>query len=281
MKKYKLIKEYPRCPIALDEVVTYSKESDEYISKCNRAWIAPWEITNYPEFWEEVKGYEILSFSNKETVNLYPLYVLKDDGLYHYVKGSLDHPPSKSTEEELLNLNRVEIHQVKRTSDNEVFTVGDKVEYKQKSSYGSWIIDNFFVRRDKKLLARNQNNIICEYIDDISKVQEPLFTTEDGYDVYEGEKCYVVCTSNELSFVPYNVFNTKPFLNDNDFVHFKKKENAEKWIEDNKPQYSKKDIQDAINSVKCWGVKNQQVGTKKAIWLIHEEDFWKSLNDRT
>ena len=112
MSKYKLIKIYPGSP-KLGTIVEVDKDG-WCCTSCN---LNP---QDYPEFWEKVveKDYEILSFKS----NFYT-FVLDDDGYYSYNKNR-----------ERLSLSNLEknplytIHSVKRLSDGEVFTVGDKCD---------------------------------------------------------------------------------------------------------------------------------------------------------
>ncbi|MCF1558974.1 hypothetical protein, partial [Escherichia coli] len=50
------------------------------------------------------------------------------------------------------------IHEVKRLSDNEVFSVGDKVYYDDGggSHANHWVIDHFYIRNDGVMLARGK-----------------------------------------------------------------------------------------------------------------------------
>lgn len=56
------------------------------------------------------------------------------------------------------------IRSVRRLSDNEVFTIGDTVTYKE-ARYLPYIITNFFIK-DDKILARSEGNNYCEFVDD-------------------------------------------------------------------------------------------------------------------
>jgi hypothetical protein len=56
------------------------------------------------------------------------------------------------------------INSVLRKSDNIIFTIGDEVMYLN-STYGSFIITNFF-KKDDGILARSEGNNYCEYVDD-------------------------------------------------------------------------------------------------------------------
>ena len=83
------------------------------------------------------------------------------------------------------------------------------------------------------------------------KVEEkqPLFITEDGKGAFEGDKMFYV-DIDETAY-PYSWTPTQTTINkkqtfrgrkDRDLYLFSTREAAEKWIEENKPIYSKKDI---------------------------------------
>lgn len=100
------------------------------------------------------KDYEILCFV---TVPKSPVvtYLSKNpDGTFgHY----------ECIEQDLISSSTHTIHSVKRLSDGKVFSVGDEVKYIS-SNYGSFIITNFFVKKDG-ILARSDGNNYCEYVD--------------------------------------------------------------------------------------------------------------------
>ncbi len=102
MKKYKLIKKFPGSD-ELGTIITGSKETmySKGLGYRNYDWV---HVEIHPEFWEEIveKDYEILSQTSVRVCNP------KDN--YKVVRNTTP-----------------VIHSVKRLSDGEVFTVGDKV----------------------------------------------------------------------------------------------------------------------------------------------------------
>ena len=108
MKKYKLIKEYPGSPKVGDIVKGYGTDS-------------------WSEFWEEVveKDYEILSFKQDSGIaDLWTKFHTNSWG--RNVNGQCVTNPY--TTEEILSNKLYAIHSVKRLSDGEVFTLGDKAK---------------------------------------------------------------------------------------------------------------------------------------------------------
>jgi hypothetical protein len=129
-----------------------------------------------------------------------------------------------------------EIYSVKRLSDGEVFTIGDKInttaEYNVKITY-IFIDSNcvFFNKRYAGCFA------LCDLSEKISKVKRHLFTTEDGVDIFEGDEYWIV-SKEDFSLLKKVVpmsFPEKSF-------NFSTKESAENYIIENKPCLSFNDI---------------------------------------
>lgn len=226
-KKYILIKTYPGSP-ELGVEVFYTGRG---YTNVNGMFYFPIEtIENHPEFWKEIVGkdYEILesecSFGQRHpTVNL------------------SDH------ENELLFNQIHKIKKVKRLSDGIIFTIGDLVNYNKKSNYGNWNINNFLFK-DNKILARSENNCICEFIEDLKHVKTPLFITRDGVMIYENDKYWAVhlhelYVKNSIAINTVNGWN----YSNGEYLLFATNEAAEKYVENNKPIYSKKQIIEALD----------------------------------
>jgi len=134
-----------------------------------------------PEYQQEkvsadtvVKDWEILAFKKKtENLDRY------DTGSYIF-RNPNDPQYDWALKDAIKNNTLLEIFTVKRLSDGEVFTLGDKVRYVPiDNSYG-WVIDNFFVS-DGVMLARGKDNEPVEDIRTIGKViDEPqkLYTQQ-------------------------------------------------------------------------------------------------------
>lgn len=156
--------------------------------------------------WEEIiKEYEILSFKSLK-IKDYALS-LKDGG-YISIEGSRNVP----LQEMLANKN-FEILSVKRLSDGEVFTLGDKVsatdnKYSRgntiiNSKSGTWIPDfynttvgSFKIIDDIMCVIYSYNNRdYGQPINYVKKLTKPLFKTEDGVEVFCGDSYWCVNTS--------------------------------------------------------------------------------------
>lgn len=150
-------------------------------------------------------------------------------------------------DENIIPKKLLKIHSVRRTSDGEVFSLGDEVTYKD-AHYLPYIIENFFVKEDK-ILARSEGNNYCEFVDD-SLIKKPkdkeqvLFTTEDGVDIRSGETTWVLSTNNWRSSPTRVPENGNPYkgVTGKEFKYFSSYEAVEQYILENKPCLSANDI---------------------------------------
>jgi hypothetical protein len=157
---------------------------------------------NYPEFWEEVKekDYEILKTCPIEGI----------------------------------------IYSIKRLSDGEVFTVGDKVD-------GPCGRNQKTVKISTEWIYYFDNKYKTTYtyrLEEINHSKEPLFVTEDGKGIFH-ERIPVVIYSKLTQKQLYSGLYFKslhPQFTYTQPLFFAKKENALAWVEENKPQYSKKQV---------------------------------------
>lgn len=232
MSKYRLIKKYPGSP-----------ELGTIITQTNGYGMTYIEAHKYPEFWEEVveKDYEILSFKSK-----CEQYRILDTntGLYKYFKPGHHELLSKKY---LIQEGSYQIHSVKRLIDGEVFTIGDKV----RDSLTDRMTDNkvktishfssVATPGGGSCLIVQFESGITSVLSNISKVEKPLFTTEDGVDVYVGDRISTVLLSDMEIFTADGLVgrDTKPAEG---FKYFSTKEKAEEHILMNKPCLSVADI---------------------------------------
>ena len=227
--KYILKKEYPGSP-----------KLGNTIDNLENDW-----IENYPEFWQEVveKDYEILSFINVNN----KIYELRLDG--RYFNDELKYNDYKYCLEVL------KIHSVKRLSDSQIFTIGDKVF----TEYVNYTINKIDIVNDKCMVTalydtNNPNGSRFHYnLNNLKKAKQPLFTTEDGVDIFEGDNLYSI--DNMLNIRKHLLFNARyddnTLLNNriffnSDYKHFSTKEKAEEYILMNKPLLSLSDVWDNL-----------------------------------
>lgn len=280
MKKFKLIKEYPG----------YSKEdigkiailqNNGFAKNCyqfnNKHYISP-NIEEYPEFWEEIikKDYEILS-----------LIFIKDDNWLHDLKrgqivkcrshrnGHLEFETSKGWDaysgvqgfQGILS-EAFSIYSVKRLSDGEIFTIGDKITTKGEVINEFEIINNklkiWFVCPSYSYPSKPKNNgsitgcgnMGFNWLNTVKKLKIPLFTTEDGVDIFNEnieifklwtDKYWCATfhwtfdsfiTNNNTNYIPQQIFNKEQ----HGILYFSTKEKAEEYIIENKPCLSVNDV---------------------------------------
>lgn len=243
MKKYKLIKEYPESPKLNDVAESCKAFKNKYIvpetTTCESYDI--YNPENYPEFWEEIieKDYEILSLK----------YIKPNNWLWDYKTNQII--KCKITDNKL-NFKRsngswdsydsdyigfvtevFSIYSIRRLSDGEIFTIGDNIKAFDRIE----IIKNFYQgmhNSQKHMMFWNLGYSINEFV----KVKQPLFTTEDNVDIFEGDTIYMI-DKFDYSF-------TDGIANNKDFgcnkLRFSTKEKVEEYILMNKPCLSINDV---------------------------------------
>jgi len=127
---------------------------------------------------------------------------------------------------------RESINSVKRKSDGEVFTIGDVISNMCDSEQK---ISELYINKDGKMCVYTSTT--CRFtIQNIKKVKTPLFTTEDGVEIFQGDNFTVLQLS---SFTFIESCKHKP---GNGFIAFSTKEKAEEYILLNKPCLSLNDL---------------------------------------
>jgi len=141
---------------------------------------------------------------------------------------------SNYTEKEILATLKTKIHSVKRLSDGEVFTIGDKA-ITRLSNYGN--IRVFEICQNKLYIKSDENATVYDCkIKDLKIIKTPLFRTEDGVNIFEGDKTYSV--NRHFTLNAFRSNNGK----EPSFVYFSTKEKAEEYILWNKPRLSLREI---------------------------------------
>lgn len=240
MKKFKLIKEYPGSPklgtIIIETMIiscrpkfkTYTIYGGDI--NCDMGKFRIDFPENHPEFWEEIveEDYEILKLKLKKNVNTIVEYSqIKPDVLDSIIFQLYD------------------IYQVKRLSDGEVFTVGDRVT--------AGFIKKFWLQANNLIVTVNTGTHDLQIsLKNLIKKEKPLFTTEDGVDIFEGDKFYTVRTSDFKLLQPYTVYS-------DDVVHFSTKEAAEEYILMNKPCLSINDVSSILQEGKSYQYHNTTI----------------------
>jgi len=232
MSKYKLIKNYPGSGIVVGKILDFTNTNEIIIENTDgfTYTYCLGDCQLYPEFWELVveKDYEILSFvhDGSHGVPLGFKINITNGWLESYDRQVL--PLSHYLESSCWKINSV-----KRLSDGGIFTINDK-------------LDGFDVTT-KISLFRIENNQMKVGIREVGVVslsackhkKNPILVTEDGKEIFEGDRFSYVnyLLSPFLDIVAYPNHSTK------DGMHcFSIPKLALEYIEDNKPQFSKKDM---------------------------------------
>ena len=192
-------------------------------------------IENYPEFWQEVveKDYEILEVKGKY------------GAISSYIE-ELDNDLKDKT-----------IFKIKRLSDGkeEIFTIGDKTN---NGTISKFEIDSNGVRVFFEEKPKNYH----VSLNSIKHVKQPLFTTEDGVDIFEGDE--VVCFDKEDWITRNEKYKFQPFdVKDKNYLFFSTKEKAEEYILMNKPVLS-------LTDLKNLGIFNETDYCKR-MWITIKE----------
>ena len=128
---------------------------------------------------------------------------------------------------------RESINSVKRKSDGEVFTIGDVIANMCDSEQK---ISELYINKDGKMCVYTSTT--CRFtIQNIKKVKTPLFTTEDGVVIFEGDKYYFI--NNGFNAVKSFGEDLGVFMS---AKTFSTKEKAEEYILLNKPCLSFTDV---------------------------------------
>lgn len=261
MKQYKLIQTYPGSPELGDiyEKIQGICPGGVYMYKninkpgcCLNAVI----IEHNSKYWEEVikKDYEILSFICNQNYNklIKGEIIYKQD--YNTFEGvsiydNKTRIVSQVCNEILLTYPHWSIHSVKRLSDGEIFTIGDKVF----SVYINYTINKINIVNNKCMInalydTNDPNGSRLNYnLNNLKKSKKPLFTTEDGVDIFEGDEYYYF-RFHSWTFDKARAnqeFHSQDKLSSNS-LYFSTKEKVEEYILMNKPVLSLKDVENIL-----------------------------------
>jgi hypothetical protein len=235
--KYKLIKKLPFENSPKMGYISIEKESLQ--SNKSHSWMSLWfKPEQHPEFWEKIveKDYEILSFINVNN----KIYKLQKDGRYFHYELKYN--------EYNYCLSQLKIHSIKRLSDGEVFTIGDKIQLDNDNKEYGTITELYISHEQLRFYCDTLGGVLCHDLDKrnnftiyISK--KPLFTTEDGVGIFEEDKFYVLVTPfNDKNKTNICEQTASSYYRDCKLLTFFTKEKAEEYILMNKPCLSLNDI---------------------------------------
>lgn len=247
MKKYKLLQTYPGLTGSIEEgdTVEYYFNWDLY-GKENLCYVGLTKdvVENNPKFWKKVveKDYEVISIVDKNNSK----DIRKAVGW-----GNMD---SDWLEKVAVGDPWI-IRSVKRLSDGELFILGDAA--KTITSRGQHKINNFKIKqkainKDKKTgeLIRDGIDRIWVYwgndeggnwLDKIEHCIKPLFITEDGKEIFEGDIFYWIPKNFDCVFTSTAKKGTTQ-TDSNRYKKFSKKETAVEYFLMNSPCLSVNDV---------------------------------------
>ena len=198
MKKYKLIKEYPGSPKL--GFIVFDRINGMYHNIETGNMYGSQHIENQSEYWEEVveKDYEILKSC-----------------------------PIEGT-----------IHSVKRLSDGEVFTLGDKIKVYQHGSTKT--IDSIDLYGNtssmKEGIWLRYSTGSCHMTHIIKQKPQPIYLTHDGKDIFPEDIVWYV--NKENFYHDYIKAYPEVKFNSDIRAYFLTEEEAKKYIIENKPALS-------------------------------------------
>lgn len=180
------------------------------------------------------KDYEILSFKN----DYGQIFTLKKDSYKLSFESEKADYSWRTLEHMLTIATHCVIYSIKRISDGKIFTSGDFVEHTKYPSL-TCNIDSFYINKNGACLIHSNDGGFSEDISLVKKVKEPLFTTEDGMEIYRGDRYWIVDSST------FRIFSCKSFgvvLKHSSDLYFSSEEIAKDYILKNKPLLSLKDV---------------------------------------
>src|SRR3990167_4452550 len=191
--------------------------------------------------WNKVPPRQVVFKEEKKVVELpkYPEGILEFINFGNIVRIGLDQPYQSWCKENLKSNNS--IHKVKN-SKGEVFTVGDETTNGEIKIFDTERNCNYIVA-ECWYSKRYVDSIRRLYvkIDDLQNPKQPILKSEDGFCLFDCDKmCYL---TPALEYRETIIKSNEPLCSD--FKYFKHKANAEKYIEENKKQFSVKDIDNA------------------------------------
>lgn len=195
--------------------------------------------------------YEIVSLKDKYS-NRIMTRTDQVEILHRYNKPSIKTRAFKSgnwflPEHDLIKNPNWVIHSVKRLSDGEVFTIGDAI--KERTTQTAYII-RFEITAYTLVAIIDSGSM--RVMDSWRKVvtKTPLFKTEDGVDIYEGDKITIVNTKDfriSNTDIPENHIrgHCRVWDGSDGYLQFSSKQAAEEYIILNKPCLSLMDLKKA------------------------------------
>jgi hypothetical protein len=212
-----------------------TSEKNYKVSEPQNYTIPKWIVENSND-WEEIKEFpKIISFRNNSNDVIFKIC---KDGMFSCM----------NLENGLFNerdLKSHEIYQV-QTSETEIFTVGDKVKFYDNISILEKIYFNEHNQLSFKVSHPEAPRVGVFDTSRLEKVSELLFITEDSIEMFEGDD-YIAIDPKDFSLV-LSIADEGSL--ESNWLKFSTEETAEKYIEQNKPKFSIKQIEELTEDLK-------------------------------
>ena len=223
-------------------------------------WELPMWVVEKSNEWEEVieRGYDILKFKDTFTGNVFEgneEYGYSPNNERIYVLSL----KNMSSEGRCVESGDIIITKVKRLSDGVEFSIGDLVTYID-ANWKNVTIKEFFDSNDSYVRFSTGGS---QRLENIKHAKKPLLTTEDGFDLYEGDKVWGVIGDVWKPF--YQYITAKKAREKWTHGKFSTKEAAEDYILYNRRLLSLNDVFKVYPKLKT---KEPLVNTKHAEDLI-------------
>jgi hypothetical protein len=217
------------------------------------------------EFWDLVE----------DTFKILTVFGLNTDCIYEVVnENKLKHTGTRFVFNIDSLINELKIHSVKRLSDNQVFTVSDRVTHKNDDTI--YTIVDFEARRlpesyvyvDLSDRGGWKRKVL---LDNLSYFNDKIvLTTNDGADLKFGDKYFVASPKSYQIFEASAgiTFKTERWKG----CGFSTRELAEEWVLMNKPLLSLEDL------LSAWGVEPKNVYSKSPLFYNFKKAAEKKLN---
>ena len=293
-KRYKCVKKYPDGPKVGTIVKFHERVFPEYFDEILGIRYTQNVIETNKEYWQEVK-LEVpigTKFQHCSTKRIYTIDSIEENmvkitwttgGSYYTFKEVNDYFRNstwiiyKEKEFEILHLEfSGKILSVKRVIDGAIFHLKDLIKLKDGELKGilGFRINNTFCQVE--LSSRYCLDYLAN-LDEIQPYKQPLFFDKLGNEVFEGDTYYFI-VDNDRAIIP-NAWEVrehivdwnnpkKPMLGK---VQFKYKKDADKWLIDNKPTFSKKQVGDLLKDLMFTSTNYWE--DKVRIWFKNPELF--------
>lgn len=255
MRKYVLKKAYPGSPKVGTEVIFNEKFNRWYYRgsivelEWNESNGQSWSVAafeHYNEYWQEVidgNEYEILSFKNE---SFGTIWIKAENGKFYPEHGANSysnkyqieyHTRFEGTSESwfLSFPDKWKIHSIKRNSDEEIFTVNDDIIEQNEHSKIQYfeILDGFLRIRINHQITKGSSTILISSNFEKYIPKKPLFTTEDGVHIYEGDEYYFINSNNNICHRLNAAFGRYVKIPN---YYFSTKEKAQEYLDSLKPK---------------------------------------------